>query len=128
MSDFRTTYVLEGPFEPHFVPTRNLTWNADPKVADWPTSCARRPSQTSPASACLRATACTHCGPNTRYFTLFGSTPTSVSIGLTMLLQMSVKIAIVFPFSCRGWVILLVPGRTKSNTCAGYCSQIETTG
>src|SRR4030095_13836149 len=88
----------------------------------------RGPAQRRPASAWPRATACTHCGPNTRYLTLFGSTPTSTSIGLTIVLQMSVKIAIVFPLSWRGCVILLLPLSTKSKTCAGYCSQIEMTG
>src|SRR4029079_10686199 len=86
-----------------------------------------RPSQTSPASACPRATACTHCGPNVRYLTLFGLTPTSASIGLTMLVHPSVNRAMVFPLSWRGWVILLLPLSTKSKTWAGYCSQIEMT-
>src|SRR3954462_6333372 len=122
------TYEFDGPLEPHWLPTRNLSANAEPNVADWPTSCARRPSQARPASAWPSATACTQEAPNSRYLTLFGLTPTSASIGSTIERQAIVKRAIVLPPSCLGLVILLLPGRTKSKTCAGYCSHTETTG
>src|SRR5436190_23026904 len=128
ISDLRTTYVLDGPFEPHFEPTRNLSENAEPNVADCPISCARKPSQARPASACPRATACTHPAPSSRYLTLFGLTPTSASIGSTIDFHPIVNTAIDFPASCFGLLIFDLPGSTKSKTCAGYCSQIETTG
>src|SRR6516164_3368501 len=127
-SDLRTTYVFDGPFEPHFEPTRNLSANAEPNVEDCPISCARSPSHTSPASAWPWATACTHAGPNSRYLTVFGLTPTSASIGSTMDFQAIVSTAIHLPPSCFGLVIVLFAGSTKSNTCAGSCSQTDKTG
>ena len=42
--------------------------------------------------------------------------------------QPIVSTAIFFPASCCAEVTSLLAGRTKSKTCAGYCSQTPTTG